>query len=54
VADCIAADELPDRLVAAEVLHGDKGYESNAVRRKIESKGFRRAMHSLAWLVRNR
>ena len=39
VADCIAADELLDRLAAAEILHGDKGYDSNAVRRKIESKG---------------
>jgi transposase len=25
--------------LAAEILHGDKGYDSNAVRRKIESKG---------------
>jgi transposase len=24
---------------AAEILHGDKGYDSDAVRRKIESKG---------------
>src|ERR1051326_6324544 len=39
VADCIAADELLDRLVTAEILHGDKGYDSNAVRRKIERKG---------------
>jgi transposase len=39
VADCIAADELLDRLLAAEILHGDKGYDSNAVRQKIESKG---------------
>jgi transposase len=30
VADCIAADELLDRLLAAEILHGDKGYDSNA------------------------
>ena len=39
MADCIAADELLDRLLAAEILHGDKGYDSNAVRQKIESKG---------------
>jgi transposase len=39
VADCIARDELLDRLVTAEILYGDKGYDSNAVRRKIESKG---------------
>jgi len=24
---------------AAEILHGDKGYDSNAIRQKIESKG---------------
>src|SRR5205814_4120068 len=34
-----AADSLLDRLLAAEILHGDKGYDSDAVRRKIESKG---------------
>ena len=39
VADCIAADELLDGLLSAQILHGDKGYDSNAVRRKIESKG---------------
>ena len=39
VADCTAADSLLDRLLAAEILHGDKGYDSDAVRRKIESKG---------------
>jgi transposase len=30
VADCIAADELLDGLITAEILHGDKGYDSNA------------------------
>jgi len=39
VADCTAADVLLDQLSAAEILHGDKGYDSNAVRRKIEDKG---------------
>jgi transposase len=39
VADCIAADVLLDRIASAEILHGDKGYDTNAVRRKIESKG---------------
>src|SRR5207244_2634073 len=34
-----AADGLLDQLLAAEILHGDKGYDSDAVRRKIESKG---------------
>jgi transposase len=39
VADCIAADVLLDHIASAEILHGDKGYDSDAVRRKIESKG---------------
>lgn len=39
VPDCIAADELLDQLVSADILHGDKGYDSDAVRRKIEGKG---------------
>lgn len=28
-----------DQLADAEILHGDKGYDSDAVRRKVESKG---------------
>jgi hypothetical protein len=39
VADCIAAYELLDGLLTAEILHGDKGHDSNAVRQKIERKG---------------
>jgi len=39
VADCTAADKLLDRLTTADLVHGDKGYDSNAVRRKIEAKG---------------
>jgi hypothetical protein len=39
VADCIAADELRDQLLTVEILHGDKGYDSDAVRRNVESKG---------------
>ena len=39
MADCVAADVLLDRMCAAEILHGDKGYDTNAVRDKIESKG---------------
>jgi transposase len=39
VADCAAADTLLDRMPAATILHGDKGYDTNAVRRKIEIKG---------------
>ena len=39
MADCVAADALLDRLAGAQLLHGDKGYDSNAVRHKIEGKG---------------
>jgi len=39
VADCIAADTLLDQMPSATILHGDKGYDSDSVRRKIESKG---------------
>jgi transposase len=39
VADCTAADTLLDQLPKTALLHGDKGYDSNAVRAKIESKG---------------
>jgi transposase len=38
-ADCTAADAMLDQMSAADILHGDKGYDSDAVRRKIESKG---------------
>ena len=33
--DCIAADELLDQLLTAEILHGDKGYDSDAVPRNF-------------------
>jgi transposase len=39
VADCVAADTLLDQVSATELLHGDKGYDTDAVRRKIEAKG---------------
>ena len=39
VADCIAADALLDQVASAELVHGDKGYDTNAVRQKIEAKG---------------
>jgi transposase len=32
-------DALGRQMSAAEILHGDKGYDSDTVRRKIESKG---------------
>ncbi len=39
MADCIAADSLLEHMPETGILHGDKGYDSDAVRRKIESKG---------------
>jgi len=39
VADCIAADALLDQMPMTTILNGDKGYDSDALRRKIESKG---------------
>ena len=39
VPDCVAADTLLDEIGTAELVHGDKGYGTNAVREKIEAKG---------------
>ncbi len=39
VAYCIAAGALLEQMPAAAIVHGDKGYDSDAVRRKIESRG---------------
>lgn len=39
VADCVAADTLLDQVTTADLIHGDKGYDTNAVRRKIEAIG---------------
>ena len=39
VADCVAADTLLDQMSTADLVHGDKGYDTNAVRRKIEDAG---------------
>lgn len=39
MADCIAADALLDQMPMTTILNGDKGYDSDALRRKIESKG---------------
>lgn len=39
MADCTAADTLLEFMPETDILHGDKGYDSDAVRRKIESKG---------------
>ena len=39
VADCTAGDVLLDLMPDAEVLHADKGYDSDAIRRKVEARG---------------
>ena len=39
VADCRAGAELLARLPPCEILHADKGYDSNAIRRQVEGRG---------------
>jgi transposase len=39
VADCTAGKLLLARLPPCEILHGDKGYDSNAIRRQVEATG---------------
>lgn len=39
VADCRAAEALLDGLPPGLMVHGDRGYDSNAVRRQIEDAG---------------
>ena len=39
VADCEAAKQLLEHLPASRVLHGDKGYDTDAFRRRIEANG---------------
>ena len=39
VADCTAGKRLLEQLPPASVLHGDKGYDSDAIRRQVEGKG---------------
>lgn len=39
VADRKAGEALLTRMTKAAVLHGDKGYDSNAIRRQVEAKG---------------
>jgi len=33
------ADDLLDHMPKTSILHGDKGYDRNAVRRKVEKLG---------------
>ena len=37
VADCEAAKQLLELLPAADVLHGDKGYDTDLIRRWVEA-----------------
>ena len=39
VADCTAGAQLLERLPACRILHGDKGYDSDAIRRQVEENG---------------
>jgi transposase len=39
VADCTAAEALLDVMPPVDLLHGDKGYDSDALRRQIEATG---------------
>lgn len=41
VADCSAGATLLAELPAARMLHGDKGYDSDAIRRQAEAAGVR-------------
>src|SRR5712671_3171153 len=45
VADCIAADELLDGLLTAEILHGDKGYDSNASVERSRARAWSQTSH---------
>ncbi|NUJ79115.1 IS5 family transposase [Methylocystis sp. FS] len=39
VADCTAGAELLSKMPACDILHGDKGYDSDAIRRQLENAG---------------
>ena len=39
VADCTAGAALLNRCPRATILHADKGYDTNAIRRKVEGRG---------------
>ena len=38
-ADCRAGEDLLERLPAARIVHADRAYDSNSIRRKIEAAG---------------
>lgn len=39
VADCTAAEALLEAMPDCPILHGDKGYDTNAIRRQVEERG---------------
>lgn len=39
VNDCTAAEALLDEMPDCKILHGDKGYDTNNVRRSVEARG---------------
>jgi len=39
VADCKAAPTLLERLPECEIVHADKGYDADGIRRQIETRG---------------
>lgn len=39
VADCTAGALLLEQMPRSSILHGDKGYDSNAIRRQVEERG---------------
>jgi transposase len=39
VADCTAGALLLKQMPASSILHADKGYDSDAIRRQVEDKG---------------
>jgi transposase len=51
VADCTAGAALLEQMPAVQILHGDKGYDSNAIRRQVEEAG---AMPNIAPKINRR
>jgi transposase len=39
VADCTAGAILLEKLPKCDILHADKGYDANAIRRQVEERG---------------
>lgn len=39
VADCTAGAHLLEKLSVCEILHGPKGYDSDAIGRQVEERG---------------